>query len=1477
VGDSNPAMKKHKHRRRTDETAALRATINKLRAELREAQETLRAIRSGEVDALVVEGPQGTQVFSLTSAEQPYRLLVEQMQEGAATAAMDGTVLYCNRRLAAMLQMPMEKLVGAPVQNLVTPSEQPGLATMLNSVRMGMFKFARAETTLQAGNRVLMPVNLSVNVIEINAAPVLCFVFTDLTERKRAEEALQRSHDELEERVRERTAELSEANEKLGVANEELEATGEELRQQNDELLAAQQALEAERQRYRDLFDLAPIGYLVTDPQGTILKANHAAAALFGASEEGLTGTSLTMFAVDPHEDGLCADLDKLRPGEAPRLWETVVRTFDGTAVPVVVSVSLVVDSAGGPATPRWTLRDISERKRAETELTHARAEAERRARELEILMDAVPAGVMITRDPQGRQIFGNRATHELLRVASEESNISKSAPDPHRVRSYRPLRDGVEIPPEELPIQRAARGEEVRDWGCDLVFDDGEVRHVIVNATPLRDEDGAPRGAIGALMDLTARREAEARLAADLAALTRMHALSGRLVAPGGLQPLLQEVMDAAVAIMGAEQGTLQLLDGRSLRIVAHRGHQQPFLDFFASAENVASVCGEATMRGERVVVPDVEKSPLFAETPSLAVLREAGVRAVQSTPLMSRTGALLGILTTHWGVPYSPDEHDLWRLDLLARQAADLIEYAKADEALRLAYSRLKTLFDREIDGIGVLVANAEGAVLEANDFYLGILGYSRQDLEAGKVRWRDATPPEWLPADERALAELRERGKAAPYEKEYVRPDGTRVPVLLIDTVFPGQGGEILAFCLDLSIRKRGEQALRESEERFRIIASSTPDHLLAQDRDLRYTLVINPQLGLTAEDMIGKTDHQILANEDADRLTAIKRKVLETGEPVHLESSLVSSTGERGFFEGAYVPRLDAQGRVDGLIGYFKNITERKRAEEELHRLNRTLRALSRSNQTFMHARVESEYLDEVCRIIVEDCGYAMVWIGYAEQGEARTVRPVASAGLDEGYLETLRITWADTERGRGPTGTAIRTGKPCGCSNMQTDPRFAPWREEAVKRGYGSSMAIPLLADGNAFGALTIYSREPDPFSEAELRLLAELADDVANGITTIRARLASEWAKESLRQSEERFRTLANATFEGVAVTEAGRYVDANEQLLRILGYDRDELIGMEVAATIIPEDRERVSANICDGRESVTEHQIVRKDGSRRTVEAHGRTIRYQNREIRFTAIRDITERKQAEEALRCAVDDLARSNQDLERFAYVASHDLQEPLRMVTGYMALLKRRYQGQLDSKADEFIDFAVDGASRMSQLIKDLLAYSRAGARDKGARPTDCNHVIRDVLTVLRSSIEENDAAVTHDVLPTVRSNATQLAQLFQNLIGNAIKFRGQEPPRIHLAARPTDEGWQFSISDNGIGIAPEFSEQVFEVFRRLHGRDKYPGTGIGLAICKRIVEHLGGRIWVESEIGKGSTFHFTLPGDRPATTTASAV
>jgi light-regulated signal transduction histidine kinase (bacteriophytochrome) len=225
----------------------------------------------------------------------------------------------------------------------------------------------------------------------------------------------------------------------------------------------------------------------------------------------------------------------------------------------------------------------------------------------------------------------------------------------------------------------------------------------------------------------------------------------------------------------------------------------------------------------------------------------------------------------------------------------------------------------------------------------------------------------------------------------------------------------------------------------------------------------------------------------------------------------------------------------------------------------------------------------------------------------------------------------------------------------------------------------------------------------------------------------------------------------------------------------------------------------------------------------------------------------------------------ELTRSNADLAQFAYVASHDLQEPLRMVSSYLQLIEQRYKDKLDAAGTEFMNYAVDGATRMQTMINDLLTFSRVGTRGKPFEPTDCEVILDQTLANLQMAIEESQAIITHDPLPTVMSDDTQMVLLFQNLIGNAIKFRTQEQMRVHISAEAKGREWVFSVRDNGIGIDPQYFERLFVIFQRLHSKEEYPGTGIGLAVCKRVVERHGGKIWVESQPGQGSTFYFTIP------------
>ena len=363
----------------------------------------------------------------------------------------------------------------------------------------------------------------------------------------------------------------------------------------------------------------------------------------------------------------------------------------------------------------------------------------------------------------------------------------------------------------------------------------------------------------------------------------------------------------------------------------------------------------------------------------------------------------------------------------------------------------------------------------------------------------------------------------------------------------------------------------------------------------------------------------------------------------------------------------------------------------------------------------------------------------------------------------------------------------------------------------------------------------------------------------------------------TISDSEERFRTTFQLAASGICEVVDGRFVRVNRSLCEILGYAEDQLLGMTVKELSHPEDRDvtdaergRIHAGEIDSARF--EKRYVRADGAVVWCEIAIALVRSVDGHPLYevAVFDDVTERKRAEAALNEAHQELKRSNAELEQFAYVASHDLQEPLRMVSSYTQLLMRRYGERLDGDAREFTAYIIDGAGRMKQLIEDLLAYSRVGTKGKEFKPVPVESALRRAIVNLRAAIEESGAAVTYESLPVAQADDTQLAQLFQNLIGNALKFRSASVPRIHVSCVQKPAEYEIVVADNGIGIEAQYFERIFMVFQRLHNKGEYPGTGIGLAICKKVIERHGGRIWVESSPGEGSAFHFTLPKEGAA-------
>jgi PAS domain S-box-containing protein len=500
------------------------------------------------------------------------------------------------------------------------------------------------------------------------------------------------------------------------------------------------------------------------------------------------------------------------------------------------------------------------------------------------------------------------------------------------------------------------------------------------------------------------------------------------------------------------------------------------------------------------------------------------------------------------------------------------------------------------------------------------------------------------------------------------------------------------------------------------------------------------------------------------------------------------------------------------------------------------------------------------------------------------------RDSSRRGLAEEHLAQMEGRYRGLLEAAPDAMVVVNQGGEIVLLNVQAEKQFGYRRDELVgqkvKNIIPEGFAERLIADGTRSAAealaqqigtgIELSGRRKDGSEFPIEIMLSPLESDEGILVTAaIRDISVRKDAEKHLGQMEGRYRGLLEAAPDAmVVVNQGGEIVLLNVQAEKQFGYRRDELVGQKVK-NIIPEGfAERL---IADGTRSAPEalaQQIGsgielsgrRKDGSEFPIEIMLSPLESVEGILVTAAIRDISVRKKSEALLVKTVGELKRSNDDLQQFAYVASHDLQEPLRMVASYTQLLARRYQGRLDSDADEFIAYAVDGCNRMQGLIQDLLAYSRAGTNGKALRKISGENALKDALTNLRTTIEESGAVVTHDSLPAITTDDVQLAQVFQNLVGNAIKYRRAEVPRVHVSARKNGgTEWIFSVRDNGLGIDPQYFERIFILFQRLHGREEFAGTGIGLAVCKKILGRLGGRIWVESQPEKGSTFYFALP------------
>jgi PAS domain S-box-containing protein len=752
---------------------------------------------------------------------------------------------------------------------------------------------------------------------------------------------------------------------------------------------------------------------------------------------------------------------------------------------------------------------------------------------------------------------------------------------------------------------------------------------------------------------------------------------------------------------------------------------------------------------------------------------------------------------------------------LSVLAQAGGDL------SEAQRIAQELIDIL------PVPVFLKARDGRYLGVNRAWEEFFGVERSQFLGKQVADLYPTSP-WVAAEHLAMdEELWKKPGSQSYEiKINTRPGGARSTIYHKAT-FLGSDGKVaglMGTIIDVTGRKKAKRALRESEERFRQtfeLAASGIGHIDLDGRFLKVNRALCRILGYTAEELTGRTVKEV-SHPDDRGVTDAERSRMRGGEleSVHFEKRYLRKDGATVWVDLTVALVRGAEGEPLYEIAVFDDITERKQADAAL--------------------RAQTDRLQ----------------IGQA----------AAQMIIMDWDIARDSITWSDSpEWLRGPLPESGRYPLFKEQVHAEDRDRFLATRARGLESLQGQTQEFRVVrTDGEV---LWILSRQMIIAGDSgkAVRMLAAMLD------ITERKR-----AEQALHDSEARFRSLTALSSDWYWEQDAEfRFTMMSGGIEDNIGVPAAQFIGRtrwETPAVGVSAEQMEAHKALLHAHKPFEEFEYGRLDpeGRLRYISVNGEPVfdergRFQG--YRGTG-RDITARRVAAEQLKEAHDELARSNAELEQFAYVASHDLQEPLRMVASYTQLLGKRYGDRLEGDAQEFMAYIVDGAGRMKQLIEDLLAYSRVGTRGREFAPVKMDSVVARARISLRAALEESGGQLTHDPLPVVAGDEPQLVQLLQNLVGNAIKFRGEAAPRIHVSAAEKGEELEIAVSDNGIGIEPQYFERIFMVFQRLHDKGRYPGTGIGLAICKKVVDRHGGRIRVESEPGRGSRFIFTLPTKR---------
>lgn len=766
------------------------------------------------------------------------------------------------------------------------------------------------------------------------------------------------------------------------------------------------------------------------------------------------------------------------------------------------------------------------------------------------------------------------------------------------------------------------------------------------------------------------------------------------------------------------------------------------------------------------------------------------------------------------------------------------DVTERKKAESELTEKDKRFKALIENITDLISLVDSN--GNIIYVSPSISKVLGYETDEY-IGKNIFDFIFSDDSKTAREMLNDVLTEEGKIVNnIQFRFIHKEGKPIwhEATAHNLINDPSIGAIVFNYRDITERKKAEQEILLQKSYFQQLFESSPEGIVIldnQDRILNANKGFERMFQFSAEEIKGKTLNDIIVPESMlEQATQMTLFVLK-GEIIHRETERKRKDGSTVDVSVLAYPITLEENQI-GVYGIYSDITERKETEKALRNSEERYRAFVKQSTEGIW---RFEFLEPISIKLPID-----------EQ-----VKNV----FRYGYLAECNDVFAKMY---GYNAANEIAGARIGELLIETEQKNIDFIRKSIMSGYKIDNIESIEKDKTGNKKTFMNNMVGIVENDALVRLWGSQRD-----ITE------SKKAQEELSKTQFRLATLLKNLRDVVLYETGGGKEFMSENVFEMLGYPAENFSDKDFFKTIThPGDWVKIEEKTNEwnnmGSPGVLnlEFRVRKADGRYIWVEDHMIKVRNNGNSHMAGVLINITEHKTTEEKLKQLADKLSQSNKELEQFAYVASHDLQEPLRMVASYIQLLQRRYRGNLSAEADEFINYAVDGVMRMKTLINDLLVYSRVNTKEAPLEDVDCNKVLEHNLVNLAAAIQETGATINAETLPTVRANQMQLNQLFQNLISNAIKFRKPDvKPVVNISAKHEGDEWLFTVSDNGIGIDKEFSDKIFIIFQRLHNNSEYPGTGIGLAICKRIIEKLGGHLWVESVQGEGSSFHFTIP------------